>query len=75
MKSSAFDSFHLSDLEFGVRNHHDQLRRILPVLTVEKSPGEDQIDQINKMLRVTRPTAADTTTSPGSDSAASPGGN
>ena len=27
MKSCGFDGFHLSDLEKGVRSHHDQIRR------------------------------------------------
>jgi phenylpropionate dioxygenase-like ring-hydroxylating dioxygenase large terminal subunit len=54
MKSSAFDGFHLSDLEYGVRNHHDQLRRLLPVLTVEKAPGEDRVQEINAALLASR---------------------
>ncbi|MDT8856396.1 RHO alpha subunit C-terminal catalytic domain-containing protein [Paracoccaceae bacterium Fryx2] len=40
MKSQAFDAFHLSDLEYGVRAHHDQLRRILPVMTLDHAPPE-----------------------------------
>jgi phenylpropionate dioxygenase-like ring-hydroxylating dioxygenase large terminal subunit len=52
MKSSAFDGFHLSDLEYGVRSHHDQLRSILPVMLHETDPGEDHIARINQeMLR------------------------
>jgi carnitine monooxygenase subunit len=43
MKSSAFEGFHLSDLEYGVRCHHDGLRRILPVVTLADAPPEDQI--------------------------------
>jgi phenylpropionate dioxygenase-like ring-hydroxylating dioxygenase large terminal subunit len=45
MKSSAFDRFHLSDLEYGVRNHHDQLRTVLPVVTEEEEPGGDTLQQ------------------------------
>ena len=47
MKSSAFDGFHLSDLEYGVRCHHDGLRRILPVLTLADAPPEDKIALLN----------------------------
>jgi phenylpropionate dioxygenase-like ring-hydroxylating dioxygenase large terminal subunit len=50
MKSSAFDDFHLSDLEFGLRNHHDQLRGILPVMTLRQAPPEDQIAIINDQM-------------------------
>ncbi len=41
MKSSAFDNFHLSDLEYGVRRHHDQLRALMPVLNQTNAPTED----------------------------------
>ena len=50
MKSSAFEGFHLSDLEYGVRRHHDNLRRLLPVLTLDKAPPEDQIRLRNEEL-------------------------
>jgi phenylpropionate dioxygenase-like ring-hydroxylating dioxygenase large terminal subunit len=73
MKSSAFDGFHLSDLEFGVRNHHDQLRRILPILTVEKSPGEDHVEPINAALRAAGAAAPGDPMSTGSGDAALPG--
>ncbi len=51
MKSAAFEGFHLSDLEYGVRNHHDQLRRLLPVMTVDKAPAEAKIAELNAELR------------------------
>ena len=51
MKSSAFDDFHLSDLEFGVRAHHDSLRRLLPVMSLADAPAEADIAQINQRLR------------------------
>ncbi len=38
MKSSAFDNFHLSDLEYGVRQHHDQLRKLMPVILEARRP-------------------------------------
>ena len=51
MKSTAFDDFHLSDLEFGVRAHHDQIRRILPVTRLSAAPEEDRIAALNEDLR------------------------
>jgi carnitine monooxygenase subunit len=53
MKSSAFEGFHLSDLEYGVRLHHDRLRGIVPVLTLSKPPSEDQIADLNEELSCT----------------------
>jgi carnitine monooxygenase subunit len=50
MKSSAFEGFHLSDLEYGLRRHHDNLRRILPVMSLAKGPPEDQIAERNREL-------------------------
>ena len=50
MKSSAFEGFHLSDLEYGVRRHHDGLRRLLPVMTLPAAPPEDQIAARNEEL-------------------------
>ena len=39
-KSAAFKGFYLSDLEYGVRTHHDHLRALLPVMTLEQAPSE-----------------------------------
>jgi phenylpropionate dioxygenase-like ring-hydroxylating dioxygenase large terminal subunit len=50
MKSQAFEGFHLSDLEYGVRRHHDRLRTILPVLTLETAPQEGRIAAINQEM-------------------------
>lgn len=50
MQSGAFSNFHLSDLEYGVRTHHDHLRAILPVLTLEEYPGEDRVAGANATL-------------------------
>ncbi len=47
MKSSAFEGFHLSDLEFGVRRHHDRLRDLMPVLRLEAAPKDDEIMTLN----------------------------
>lgn len=46
MKSSAFEGFHLSDHEYLVRNHHDQLRRLLPVMARKEAPPEGEMAQI-----------------------------
>jgi carnitine monooxygenase subunit len=43
MKSSAFEGFHLSDLEYGVRNHHDQLRKLLPAYSEETEPSQPAV--------------------------------
>lgn len=51
MKSTAFEDFHLSDLEFGVRAHHDQIRRLLPVVRLADAPDEDRIAALNEDLR------------------------
>ena len=50
MKSDAFEGFHLSDLEYGVRRHHDTLRNLLPVLNLDSAPPEGQIGQRNEEL-------------------------
>ncbi|PZR00829.1 MAG: ring-hydroxylating oxygenase subunit alpha [Cereibacter sphaeroides] len=50
MKSSAFEDFYLSDLEYGLRNHHDQLRRLLPVLKQREAPTEAAIASLNEEL-------------------------
>lgn len=50
MKSSAFEGFHLSDLEYGVRKHHDGLRSLLPVMTLPDAPPEAEIARINDEL-------------------------
>jgi len=51
MKSSAFDGFYLSDLEYGVRRHHDELRALLPVLVLDEAPDEMEVFAINEKLR------------------------
>ena len=50
MKSEAFEGFHLSDLEYGLRRHHDGLRRVLPIMTLSKPPQEDGLAAINEDL-------------------------
>ena len=52
MTSSAFEGFFLSDLEYGVRTHHDHLRAILPVATLEERPAEEDIERLNTAMRM-----------------------
>ncbi|MEZ5911889.1 MAG: aromatic ring-hydroxylating dioxygenase subunit alpha [Paracoccaceae bacterium] len=51
MTSSAFEGFHLSDLEYGLRNHHDQLRRVLPVFRCAEAPDEAAIAETNRQMK------------------------
>lgn len=51
MASKQFSSFYLSDLEYGVRTHHDHLRAVLPVMTLEKAPHESEIAGLNAEMR------------------------
>jgi phenylpropionate dioxygenase-like ring-hydroxylating dioxygenase large terminal subunit len=53
MKSQAFEDFHLSDLEYGVRNHHDRLRALLPVMRLTEAPYEEGLADLNEQLRCT----------------------
>ena len=50
MKSDAFEGFHLSDLEYGLRMHHDGLRKVLPVMTLAKAPAETGIATLNEEM-------------------------
>jgi len=50
MRSDAFAGFYLSDLEYGVRTHHDHLRKMLPVLELETAPEEKDIWGLNEAL-------------------------
>ena len=50
MSSKSFEGFYLSDLEYGVRSHHDHLRQILPIYNVETAPNEDDLHQINTSM-------------------------
>ncbi|MEM9277965.1 MAG: aromatic ring-hydroxylating dioxygenase subunit alpha [Pseudomonadota bacterium] len=50
MASTSFEGFYLSDLEYGVRTHHDHLRKVLPVYNMEQAPNEDDLQMINSSL-------------------------
>jgi phenylpropionate dioxygenase-like ring-hydroxylating dioxygenase large terminal subunit len=47
MASRDYAGFYLSDLEYGVRTHHDHIRAVLPVVTLEDAPTEDNIAWTN----------------------------
>ena len=55
MKSSAFEGILLSDLEYGVRTHHDALREILPVMSQEIEPPSGTMVESNNLNRKTSP--------------------
>jgi phenylpropionate dioxygenase-like ring-hydroxylating dioxygenase large terminal subunit len=50
MRSSAFDNFHLSDLEWGLRRHHDRLRAVLPVMSHYTAPQEAEVASLNAKM-------------------------
>ena len=50
MLSEAFAGFYMSDLEYGVRTHHDHLRQQLPVLSLEAQPAEKDMEALNTAL-------------------------
>ncbi len=50
MQSNAFEGFYLSDLEYGVRTHHDHLRKMLPVMSLETAPDEKDVWNLNEAL-------------------------
>jgi hypothetical protein len=51
MASKSFGNFYLSDLEYGVRTHHDHLRKLLPVMTLEQAPEEKEVAAVNARMR------------------------
>lgn len=50
MLSEAFGGFYLSDLEYGLRTHHDHLRRLLPVLQLTDAPDEKDLRGLNAAM-------------------------
>lgn len=50
MTSRSFAGFYLSDLEYGVRTHHDHLRAVLPVMTLETAPEEERMAEVNARM-------------------------
>ena len=58
MKSSANKGIILSDLEYGVRTHHDALREILPVMSQEIEPPRGMVAESNNSVRKLSPNEA-----------------
>ncbi len=50
MASRDYAGFYLSDLEYGVRTHHDHIRAILPVVNLEDAPAEDKMASTNDAM-------------------------
>ena len=50
MTSRAYARFYLSDLEYGVRSHHDHLRAVLPVMTLDEAPEEEGMAETNARM-------------------------
>jgi len=51
MLSDAFSGFYLSDLEYGVRTHHDHLRATIPVTGLETAPEEKDMWNLNEAMQ------------------------
>lgn len=50
MRSQAFEGFHLSDLEYGLKRHHDLLRSLVPVMRMPDAPDEGAMAARNAEL-------------------------
>ena len=50
LDSSRFEGFFLSDLEYGIRTHHDHIRSVLPVARQEEHPGEQEVASLNASM-------------------------
>ena len=50
MRSSAFDGVMLSDLELGVGSFQNQLRELLPVVSLDHAPAEGSLKQVNERM-------------------------
>ncbi len=56
-QSSAFDGIFLSDLEYGLKSHHDQLRSVIPVMTQKDEPAPGSVAKLNRSLKQENPRA------------------
>lgn len=50
MAARAFPGFYLSDLEYGVKTHHDRIRGLLPISRIAERPREDEIATLNAAM-------------------------
>ena len=51
MRSSAFEGSLLSDLELGVASFQNQLREVLPVVTLDEEPVAGSLSDVNQRLQ------------------------
>jgi hypothetical protein len=58
MRSSAFDAVMLSDLELGLASFQNQLRELLPVVSLSEAPAEGSLKEANERLRAQGKVAA-----------------
>ncbi len=49
-QSSGYDGIILSDLEYGVKSYHDELRRLMPVLQSETEPEPGTLHAVNSSM-------------------------
>ena len=50
LESDDFEGFYLSDLEYGLKAHHDQLRKLVPLATVRDRPDERDVAALNEAM-------------------------
>ncbi len=58
MRSNAFDGVLLSDLELGVGSFQNQMREVLPVMTLAREPEQGSLRQVNERMRTQGKVAA-----------------
>ena len=51
MEAKSFEGFFLSDLEYGIKSHHDHLRKIIPILSLNKEPDTNTVYNLNKEMK------------------------
>jgi carnitine monooxygenase subunit len=51
LESDDFEGFYLSDLEYGLKAHHDTVRRLLPVARVHERPAEEEVAALNARMQ------------------------
>lgn len=49
-RSSAYDGVMLSDLEYGVKSHHDRLRSLIPVINLDAPPETGAMAAVNRRM-------------------------
>ena len=50
MRSSVFDEVLLSDLELGICSFQNQLRELIPVVSLDQAPEGGNLKQVNQHL-------------------------